>query len=121
MTSTSSDSESSIDSDRNRSKEHSDYKREVELSSDDDLSEATYSSLRDSSDEDALCADDPVASEEWTACYEQEMRENTEEEGRMRDRLNGVVEIGEWWVLIYTIHHNFIHAIIICQLDTVST
>ncbi len=97
MSSTSSDSESSNNSDRYRSKEYFDYEGEVEPSSDDDvLSEATYSSLQDSSDEGALCADDPVASAEWTAQYEQEMRENTEQEERMKDRLDGVVELGEW-------------------------
>jgi hypothetical protein len=87
----SSDSDSSNNSDRYRSKEYFDFEPV-----DDVLSEATYSSLQDSSDEGALCADDPLASAEWTARYEQEMRKNTEQEERMKDRLDGVVQLGKW-------------------------
>ena len=67
MSSTLFDSEFSNNSDRYRSKEYSDYKEEVEPSSNNDVTKATYSSLQDSSDEGALCNDGPVASAEWTA------------------------------------------------------
>ena len=49
-----------------------------------------------SDDEAAAYADDPVADEEWTARYEEEMRLNEELEQRLQGRLDGVVDINEW-------------------------
>ena len=52
----------------------------------------------DSDDEEKslLCADDPVADEEWTAQYEVIMREHLEEEEKLKARLDGTTEIDEW-------------------------
>ena len=58
--------------------------------------------------ESAMCADDPVADAEWTAKYEKNMMEIKEQETRMNSRLDGSVEISEWYahkntlVVIYT-------------------
>ena len=48
----------------------------------------------------AMCADDPVADAEWTAKYENNMMEIKEQETRMNSRLDGSVEISEWYAYI---------------------
>ena len=50
--------------------------------------------------ESAMCADDPVADAEWTAKYEKNMMEIKEQETRMNSRLDGSVEISEWYTYI---------------------
>ena len=96
MASTTSDSESSYNSDVAEIRNYSDHEGEVELSSGDESQ--TNSDPADSSDEEgALCVDDPVADAEWTAQYEQEMQEIREQEQRMRDRLDGIIELSEWY------------------------
>ena len=50
--------------------------------------------------ESAMCADDPVADAEWTAKYEKNMMEIKEQETRMNSRLDGSVEISEWYAYI---------------------
>ena len=47
-----------------------------------------------------MCADDPVADAEWTAKYENNMMEIKEQETRMNSRLDGSVEISEWYTYI---------------------
>ena len=47
-----------------------------------------------------MCADDPVADAEWTAKYEKNMMEIKEQETRMNSRLDGSVEISEWYAYI---------------------
>ena len=50
--------------------------------------------------ESAMCADDPVADAEWTAKYEKNMMEIKEQETRMNSRLDGSVEISEWYAYV---------------------
>ena len=49
------------------------------------------------------CSDDPVADEEWTADYEDEMRQVDILEEKMQKRLNGTTEISEWYSIKYKI------------------
>lgn len=50
-----------------------------------------------SSDEDAYAwVDDRVADEEWTAEYEEDIRQNEILEEKMLKRLNGTTELSEW-------------------------
>lgn len=52
---------------------------------------------RVSSDNDAFAwADDPIADEEWTAEYEEDIRQNEMLEEKMQKRLNGDTELDEW-------------------------
>jgi nucleosome binding factor SPN SPT16 subunit len=52
-----------------------------------------------SSDEEAYAwIDDPVADEEWTENYEQEMREKEILKARMLTRLDGTTPTDEWYV-----------------------
>ena len=96
MSSTSSYSESTIDSEKDYFSEY-----EIEFEPEDDASQTRGGTLMESSnalsdDEAAAYADDPVADEEWTARYEEEMRLNEEFEQRLQGRLDGVVDINEW-------------------------
>lgn len=93
------DSESSYNSDGSELKDYFDYEGEIEPSSEDEVSNRnTTNSGPDWSDQEgALCADDPVADAEWTAQYEKEMQEIRDEEKRMKDRLDGVIELSEWY------------------------
>ena len=96
MSSTSSYSESTIDSEKDYFSEY-----ETEFEPEDDASQTHGGTLMESStalsnDEAAAYADDPVADEEWTARYEEEMRLNEELEQRLQGRLDGVVDINEW-------------------------
>ena len=107
MSSSVSDSESSYNSDEAKTRDYSDYEGEIEPSSEDELSntrsdiksksQTKYSASVSSDEEGALCADDPVADAEWIAQYEQEMQEIRAHEKRMKDRLDGVIEIREWY------------------------
>ena len=47
------------------------------------------------------CSDDPVADEEWTADYEEEIRQADILEEKMQKRLNGTTEINEWYNVYY--------------------
>mgnify|MGYP002803430777 CR=1 FL=1 len=49
------------------------------------------------------CSDDPVADEEWTADYEDEIRQADMLEEKMQKRLNGTTEISEWYSIKYKI------------------
>ena len=96
MSSTSSYSESTIDSEKDYFSEY-----ETEFEPEDDASQTRGGTLMESSnalsdDEAAGYDDDPVADEEWTARYEEEMRLNEELEQRLQGRLDGVVDINEW-------------------------
>ena len=90
------DSESSYNSDGSELKDYSDYEGEIEPSSEDEVSNrnTTNSSPDWSDQEGALCADDFVADAEWSAQYEKVMQEIRDEEKRMKDRLDGVIELG---------------------------
>ena len=46
------------------------------------------------------CSDDPVADEEWTAEYEQEIRQADIVEEKLQKRLNGTTQISEWYSII---------------------
>ena len=46
------------------------------------------------------CSDDPVADEEWTAEYEEEIRQADILEEKMQKRLNGTTDISEWYSII---------------------
>ena len=46
------------------------------------------------------CSDDPVADEEWTAEYEEEIRQADVLEEKMQKRLNGTTDISEWYSII---------------------
>ena len=102
MSSESTDSDTSQSSDYSEGSFSSEYEKEVEVESGDDSDhnvdeDATFSALSTSSDEETfLCADDPVADDEWTARYEEEMQELREQELRLSARLDGTVNIGEW-------------------------
>ena len=49
------------------------------------------------SDDDAYAwADDPVADEEWTAIYEEEMRQREILEEEMLKRLDGTTQLNDW-------------------------
>ena len=103
MPSSASDFESSYNSEA-KTRDYSDYEGEIEISSEDELSnrrsdiKSQMNSACVSSDEEgALCADDPVADAEWIAQYEQEMQEIRADEKRMKDQLDGVIEIREWY------------------------
>ena len=98
MSSNSSESESSYHSDSEDVREYSDYEREVELSSKDESTQSEADSSVQG--ESAMCADDPVADAEWTAKYEKNMMEIKEQETRMNSRLDGSVEISEWYAYI---------------------
>ena len=50
--------------------------------------------------ESSMCAEDPVADAEWTAKYEKNMMEIKEQETTMNSRLDGSVEISEWYAYI---------------------
>ena len=95
MSSNSSESELSYHSDSEDVREYSDYKREVELSSEDESTQSEADSSVQG--ESAMCADDPVADAEWTAKYEKNIMEIKEQETRMNSRLDGSVEISEWY------------------------
>ena len=99
MSSSASDSESSYDSDEAKTRDYSDYEGEIEPSSEDEVSNKSQTNPASvSSDEEgALCADDPVADAEWFARYEQEMHEIRAHEKRMKDRLDGIIELREWY------------------------
>ena len=98
MSSNSSESKSSYHSDSEDVREYSDYEKEVELSSEDESTQSkTDSSVQG---ESAMCADGPVADAEWTAKYEKNMMEIKEQETRMNSRLDGSVEISEWYAYI---------------------
>ena len=47
------------------------------------------------------CSDDPVADEEWTAEYEEEIRQADIVEEKMQKLLNGTTEISEWYSIYY--------------------
>lgn len=49
-----------------------------------------------SSEEDNLFGDEPLADEEWTTRYEQEVKANEDLERKLKDRLNGSVNVSEW-------------------------
>ena len=66
----------------------SEYEIEAEHDVDRDVSPPT-------SDDDAF-ADDPLASEEWTAQYEKEMEANEKLEQNLKDRLEGSIVVSEW-------------------------
>ena len=99
MSSSASDSESSYDSDEAKTRDYSDYEGEIEPSSEDEVSNKsqTHPSSVSSDEEGALCADDPVADVEWFARYEQEMHKIRAHEKRMKDRLDGIIEIRKWY------------------------
>ena len=102
MSSRASDSESCYDSDEAKTRDYSDYEGEIEPSSEDEVStksqtNPTNSASVSSDEEGALCADDPVADAEWFAQYEQEMHEIRAHEKRMKDRLDGIIELREWY------------------------
>ena len=82
MSSSASDSESSYDSDEAKTRDYS--------------GNPTNSASVSSDEEGALCADDPVADAEWFAQYEQKMHEIRAHEKRMKDRLDGIIELREW-------------------------
>ena len=46
------------------------------------------------------CSDDPVADEEWTAEYEEEIRQADILEEKMQKRPNGTTDISEWYSII---------------------
>ena len=97
MSSDSSYSESNLDSDDSEVNYYSEYEIEAEPDSEDDIALADDESPIPSSDEAAAaCVDDPVADSEWTARYEEEIREIDEQERMQKDRLDGVVELNEW-------------------------
>ena len=100
MSSNSSESESSYHSGSEDVREYSDYEREVELSSEDESTLYTERSRLISPRKSAICADDPVADAEWTAKYEKNMMEIKEQETRMNSRLDGSVEISQWYAYI---------------------
>ena len=99
MSSNSSESESSYHSGSEDVREYSDYEREVELSCEDESTLYTERSrLISPRKKRHVCADDPDA--EWTAKYEKNMMEIKEQETRMNSRLDGSVEISEWYAYI---------------------
>lgn len=49
-----------------------------------------------SCDEDDLFGDEPLADEEWTARYEQELKQTEELERKLNARLDGSVNVSEW-------------------------
>lgn len=49
-----------------------------------------------SSSEDNLFGDEPLADEEWTTRYEREVKANEELERKLKDRLDGSVNVSEW-------------------------
>ena len=99
MSSSARDSESSYNSDGPELKDYSDYEGEIEpVSEDENRDKSSTNSGPDWSDEEgALCADDPVADAEWTAQYEREMQGIRDEEKRLKDRLDGDIELSEWY------------------------
>ena len=94
MSSTSSDSETSFDS------EDSDinFIRGYEIEAEQDvLCESPQSSSLTSSDEEAAAhADDPMADTEWTSNYQKQIDADKKLERRLKDRLEGNVELREW-------------------------
>ncbi len=46
--------------------------------------------------EDNLFDDEPLADEEWTTRYEQEVKTNEELERKLKDRLDSSVNVSEW-------------------------
>ena len=69
------------------------------------------------------CSDDPVADEEWTAEYEEEIRQADILEEKMQKRLNGTTDISEWYSIhfvyccIYLIFIVCLFSIVITGLD----
>ena len=51
-----------------------------------------------SSDEALAWADYPIADKEWTAEYEEELRQNQIIQEEMRNRLDGTTPLDEWYV-----------------------
>ena len=97
MSSVSSYNGSTSDTDDSEINYIKDYELEVETDrqSGDSLSASDTDGT--SSDEDAcLCADDPVADEEWTANYKKELKVIEEEEKVLKDRLERRTQLHEW-------------------------
>jgi hypothetical protein len=46
-------------------------------------------------------SDDPIADEEWTAEYEEDIRQDELLEEKMQEHLNGTTEISEWYYCVY--------------------
>ena len=91
MSSSEADSELSYaDSDDSEMHFISEYEIEAEHDVDRDVSPPT------SDDEGDAFADDPLASEEWTAQYEKEMEANEKLEQNLKDRLEGSIVVSEW-------------------------
>ena len=103
MSSSSSNSESSDIFDDSDVLYYSDYEIEVEPSEDDVSGDEQHmyqierELTSNSSDEESTqCADDPVADAEWTSQYEEEMQEIRAQKQRLKDRLDGNVDLSEW-------------------------
>lgn len=50
-----------------------------------------------SSNDDAAYTDEPLADAEWIEKSQEEMKANNELERSLKDRLQGNVELKEWW------------------------
>ena len=98
-------------SDESFSVSENEYLSENEEMSDDGACEIKTSIIEGSTtaensevfiDDDAAfaCSDDPVADEEWTAEYEEEIRQADILEEKMQKRLNGTTDISEWYSII---------------------
>lgn len=90
MSSTSSDSECSYDSDDSEIN----FIPEVEIERHGQHVEHTNTSS-DDQDEDRF-ADEPLADQEWTARYEEEMKTTEELERKLKDRLERTQPVSEW-------------------------
>lgn len=96
MSSCSSDSEISFDSEDSEINFIAGYEIEAEQDVDVSLASPQSSPLTSSDEEAAAYADDPLADAEWTAKYQKEMDANEELERRLKDRLDGNVELSAW-------------------------
>ena len=94
MSSTASDSEISFNSEDSEINFIRGYEIEAEQ---DVLCESPQSSSRTLSDDEAAAyADDPLADTEWTSKYEKQVEADKQLERRLKDRLEGNVELREW-------------------------
>ena len=95
MSSESSDLETSFDSDDTEMNFIDGYELEDEGYSS-RVSPRSPETSSDSSNDDATYTDEPLADAEWIQKYQEEMKANEELERRLKDRLQGNVELKEW-------------------------
>ena len=60
-----------------------------------DESRLSISQTSSGDDQADLCADDPLANEEWTVKYQKEVNADKELERTLNDRLEGTIEVNE--------------------------